>query len=248
VQILGIDKFWALMSGNGYQGRHRGNDDGRTGQRAARRRYAAPGDAEAVGEVRSSPCAEHIAGRVRSAWVFHAPSSMASRAPLRMSTSPSSACRSPSTSARQPAQTFYMANDADVAGMAEMRFGAGKGNDGVVLIITIGTGLGTALFSDGHLMPNTELGHVFLSQRRRGRTLRVGSRAHHQGSQVEGLGRAPQSLPDDHGKPALAGPDRARRRRQREAAQVLADDHHQGAGRRRQLPEPGRHRRCRAVC
>lgn len=57
----------------------------------------------------------------------------------------------------------YMANDADVAGLAEMRFGAGKDNPGVVLIVTIGTGLGTALFSEGHLMPNTELGHVFLS-------------------------------------------------------------------------------------
>lgn len=57
----------------------------------------------------------------------------------------------------------YIANDADAAGLAEMRFGAGKDNAGVVLIITIGTGLGTALFSDGHLMPNTELGHVFLS-------------------------------------------------------------------------------------
>ena len=57
---------------------------------------------------------------------------------------------------------FYIANDADVAGMAEMRFGAGKGNPGVVLIVTIGTGLGTALFCDGHLLPNTELGHVFL--------------------------------------------------------------------------------------
>lgn len=57
----------------------------------------------------------------------------------------------------------YIANDADVAGLAEMRFGAGKNNPGVVLIVTIGTGLGTALFSDGHLMPNTELGHVFLS-------------------------------------------------------------------------------------
>ncbi len=56
----------------------------------------------------------------------------------------------------------YMANDADVAGLAEMRFGAGKDNPGIVLIITIGTGLGTALFSEGHLLPNTELGHVFL--------------------------------------------------------------------------------------
>ena len=63
---------------------------------------------------------------------------------------------------RQSGSQFYIANDADVAGMAEMRFGAGKGNDGVVLIITIGTGLGTALFSEGHLQPNTELGHVYL--------------------------------------------------------------------------------------
>jgi polyphosphate glucokinase len=56
----------------------------------------------------------------------------------------------------------FVANDADVAGLAEMRFGAGKDNRGVVLIVTIGTGLGTALFSDGHLLPNTELGHVIL--------------------------------------------------------------------------------------
>lgn len=57
----------------------------------------------------------------------------------------------------------YIANDADVAGLAEMRFGAGKDNRGVVLIVTIGTGLGTALFCDGHLQPNTELGHVYLN-------------------------------------------------------------------------------------
>lgn len=56
----------------------------------------------------------------------------------------------------------FVANDADVAGLAEMHFGAGRGKDGVVLIVTIGTGLGTALFSDGHLQPNTELGHIFL--------------------------------------------------------------------------------------
>ena len=56
----------------------------------------------------------------------------------------------------------FVANDADVAGMAEMRFGAGKGHTGVVLIVTIGTGLGTALFSAGQLMPNTELGHLRL--------------------------------------------------------------------------------------
>ena len=57
----------------------------------------------------------------------------------------------------------YVANDADVAGLAEMRFGAGKNNPGVVLIVTIGTGLGTALFTNGTLLPNTELGHLLLS-------------------------------------------------------------------------------------
>jgi polyphosphate glucokinase len=51
-------------------------------------------------------------------------------------------------------------NDADVAGMAEMTFGAGKDRMGVVLVITIGTGLGSALFHDGRLVPNTELGHI----------------------------------------------------------------------------------------
>jgi polyphosphate glucokinase len=51
-------------------------------------------------------------------------------------------------------------NDADAAGMAEMRFGAGKGKPGVVLILTLGTGVGSALFVDGRLVPNTELGHM----------------------------------------------------------------------------------------
>lgn len=51
-------------------------------------------------------------------------------------------------------------NDADAAGMAEMSFGAGKGRNGVVLLVTIGTGLGTSVFIDGHLLPNTEFGHI----------------------------------------------------------------------------------------
>jgi polyphosphate glucokinase len=54
----------------------------------------------------------------------------------------------------------YVINDADAAGLAEMTFGAGKGVNGVVMIITIGTGLGSALFIDGKLVPNTELGHI----------------------------------------------------------------------------------------
>jgi polyphosphate glucokinase len=51
-------------------------------------------------------------------------------------------------------------NDADAAGLAEMRFGAGRGRRGLVLMLTIGTGIGTALFINGTLVPNTELGHI----------------------------------------------------------------------------------------
>lgn len=51
-------------------------------------------------------------------------------------------------------------NDADAAGYAEMRFGVGMEEEGLVMLITIGTGLGSALFMDGHLVPNTEFGHL----------------------------------------------------------------------------------------
>jgi polyphosphate glucokinase len=51
-------------------------------------------------------------------------------------------------------------NDADAAGLAEIRFGAGKGVKGVVLLLTLGSGIGSALFNDGALVPNTELGHI----------------------------------------------------------------------------------------
>jgi polyphosphate glucokinase len=51
-------------------------------------------------------------------------------------------------------------NDADAAGLAEMAFGAGRDRQGVVMLITIGTGLGIALFTDGYLLPNCEMGHL----------------------------------------------------------------------------------------
>jgi polyphosphate glucokinase len=51
-------------------------------------------------------------------------------------------------------------NDADAAGFAEMRWGAGRGETGVVFMLTFGTGIGSALFYDGKLVPNTELGHL----------------------------------------------------------------------------------------
>jgi polyphosphate glucokinase len=51
-------------------------------------------------------------------------------------------------------------NDADAAGIAEVAFGAGKGVRGTVLLLTLGTGIGSALFIDGTLVPNTEFGHI----------------------------------------------------------------------------------------
>jgi polyphosphate glucokinase len=54
-------------------------------------------------------------------------------------------------------------NDADAAGLAEMRLGAGKGREkGVVLMLTLGTGIGSAIFVDGHLLPNVEFGHLYI--------------------------------------------------------------------------------------
>lgn len=56
----------------------------------------------------------------------------------------------------------HVLNDADAAGVAAMQYGIGKGEKGVVLMLTIGTGIGSALFVDGKLVPNTEFGHLYL--------------------------------------------------------------------------------------
>lgn len=53
-------------------------------------------------------------------------------------------------------------NDADAAGIGEMSFGSGRGKDGVALVLTVGTGIGSALFIDGRLVPNTEFGHFYI--------------------------------------------------------------------------------------
>lgn len=58
---------------------------------------------------------------------------------------------------------FEIINDADAAGLAEISFGAGRGQPGTILMVTAGTGLGTALFRNAILLPNTELGHLQLN-------------------------------------------------------------------------------------
>ena len=54
----------------------------------------------------------------------------------------------------------HVVNDADAAGLAEVRYGAGRGRTGVVIVLTFGTGIGSGLFVNGVLVPNTELGHL----------------------------------------------------------------------------------------
>jgi len=57
---------------------------------------------------------------------------------------------------------IHFVNDADAAGVAEVRFGAAGGSDGLVIMTTLGTGIGSAFIYDGELLPNTELGHLEL--------------------------------------------------------------------------------------
>ena len=58
--------------------------------------------------------------------------------------------------------SVHLVNDADAAGGAEIAFGAGRDQKGVVILLTFGTGIGSAMFMGGQLVPNTELGHLFL--------------------------------------------------------------------------------------
>jgi polyphosphate glucokinase len=63
-------------------------------------------------------------------------------------------------SAELDGQAVTVLNDADAAGLAEEKFGAGRDNSGVVVLLTFGTGIGSAVIHDGKLLPNTEFGHL----------------------------------------------------------------------------------------
>ena len=60
----------------------------------------------------------------------------------------------------RPREEIVVLNDADAAGIAELRSGAGAGHRGLVVVLTFGTGIGSAMFIDGKLIPNTEFGHI----------------------------------------------------------------------------------------
>jgi polyphosphate glucokinase len=63
-------------------------------------------------------------------------------------------------SPRKLGRDVHVVNDADAAGLAEVKWGAAKGQDGLVIVTTLGTGIGSALIYDGVLVPNSELGHL----------------------------------------------------------------------------------------
>jgi polyphosphate glucokinase len=154
MQILGID-----IGGTGIKGTLVETDTGSL--LAERYRLPTPEGAK------PAPIAE-VVRRVASQFDWHAPIGCGFPAVIRNGVAESAANINQKWIGTNVAQLFseatgcpvYVVNDADAAGLAELNFGAGKGVGGVVMMITIGTGLGSALFIDGKLVPNTELGHI----------------------------------------------------------------------------------------
>lgn len=70
---------------------------------------------------------------------------------------------------RRSACNAWVINDADAAGIGEMRFGAGKNQTGSVLMLTVGTGIGSALFTNGNLVPNLEFGSIKMKDKKSGK-------------------------------------------------------------------------------
>jgi polyphosphate glucokinase len=90
--------------------------------------------------------------------------------------------------------TVTVLNDADAAGVAEIHFGAGKDVHGTVLLLTLGTGIGSALFTDGVLVPNTELGHIEIRGKDAEKRASDHAREEHQLSWEDWAGRVDEYL------------------------------------------------------
>lgn len=65
----------------------------------------------------------------------------------------------------------WVLNDADAAGIAEIKYGAGKDRNGVVMMLTVGTGIGVSMFTDGVLVPNLEFGHLKMRDKASGKNI-----------------------------------------------------------------------------
>jgi polyphosphate glucokinase len=154
MQILGID-----VGGSGIKGAPVDTD---TGQMLAERiRIKTPDKAE------PAPMAE-VAAQITKAFHWQGPVGIGFPAPIKSGVAMMAANISPQWVGTNADDLFtkvtgcdcHMINDADAAGLAEMEFGAGKGHLGTVIMLTLGTGIGTAIFYHGQLLPNTEFGHL----------------------------------------------------------------------------------------
>ena len=154
MQILGID-----VGGSGIKGAPVDTD---TGELVVERvRIKTPDKAE------PQPIAEVVAEVARN-FQWKGPIGIGFPAPIKGGVAMMAANISPKWVGTNADELFtkvtgcdcHMINDADAAGMAEMEFGAGRGHPGTVIMLTLGTGIGTAIFYNGKLLPNTEFGHL----------------------------------------------------------------------------------------
>ena len=139
-------------------------------------------------------------------------------------------------------------NDADAAGIAEARWGAGKDAKGLVIVVTLGTGIGTALFYNGALIPNSELGHLELDGNDYEQKASAGARERER-SPLGQVGQAPPALFFRHRGAFVARPFHRGRRGQPAGGKVPADGYPQYPDSPSHPPERGRYcRRRLPIC
>lgn len=154
MQVLGID-----VGGSGIKGAPVDTDTGNL--LAERIRVKTPKDAE------PQPVADIVA-EIAKAFNWNGPIGIGFPAPIKAGVAMMAANISDQWIGTNADNLFTkttgcdctMINDADAAGLAEMKFGAGRDQMGTVIMLTLGTGIGTAIFHQGHLLPNTEFGHL----------------------------------------------------------------------------------------
>ncbi len=154
MNILGID-----IGGSGIKG---APVDVTTGQLAADR-FRIPTPQPAVPEAVAD-----VIGEIASHFQYSGPAGITFPAVVKNGTIRSAANVDESWIGTEAATLFspqiggaaHVVNDADAAGVAEMQFGAGRDQPGIVILLTLGTGIGSAVFVDGKLVPNTEFGHL----------------------------------------------------------------------------------------
>ena len=138
-----------------------------------------------------------------------------------MSPRPGSASRWPSPPPLKLKRKVVAINDADAAGLAEVNFGAARDVNGTVLVLELGTGIGSALFVDGKLVPNTEFGHLEFDGMEAEARASGRARMERKLDWVGVRDRA-QLRAQSHARVALAGSHRALRRHHRRSSRISA--------------------------